>query len=74
MHARNDEAWQQLPPDEFAALGVHNVAYIKPKAQENGRTRFAIHTADGAEVAIVAGRDVAFATVRQNDMEPLSVH
>lgn len=74
MHARNDTAWQQLSPAEFAALGMHNVAYVKPARRENGRTRYAIHTADGAEVAVVAERDVAFATVRQNDMEPLSVH
>jgi hypothetical protein len=74
MHARNENAWQELPPDEFAALGIQNVAYIKPKAQDNGRVRYAIHTADGAEITVVAGRDIAFATVRQNEMEPLSVH
>ncbi|MEK9661553.1 MAG: DUF1150 family protein [Alphaproteobacteria bacterium] len=25
-------------------------------------------------MTVVAGRDIAFATVRQNEMEPLSVH
>jgi hypothetical protein len=75
MHAQNNtHTWRPLSATEFAALGLQNVAYIKPKALDNGRVRYAIHTADGAEVAVVAGRDVALATVRQNDMEPLSVH
>ena len=74
MHPQDTQAWLSLSAKEFAALGLHDVAYVKPKAQENGRVRYAIHTADGAEVAVVAGREVALATVRQNDMEPLSVH
>jgi len=74
MQASNVTGWQELSATEFAALGMQNVAYVKPTTRENGRTRYAIHTADGSEVAVVAGRDIAFATVRQNDMEPLSVH
>jgi hypothetical protein len=74
MQAYNPQMWQQLPADEFAALGLHNVAYIKPRTLDNGRVSYAIHTADGNEVAVVAGRELAFATVRQNDMEPLSLH
>jgi hypothetical protein len=74
MHAQNTQTWNALSTKEFAALGMHAVAYVKPKAQDSGRVRYAIHTADGTEVAVVAGREVALATVRQNDMEPLSVH
>ncbi len=74
MQPQNTQTWQQLPADEFASLGMHDVAYIKPKSLENGRVSYAIHAADGNEVAVVAGRDLAFMTVRQNDMEPVSVH
>lgn len=74
MNTQNTQTWQTLSAAEFAELGLQNVAYIKPKALDNGRMRYAIHTADGNEVAVVAGREVALATVRQNDMEPLSVH
>ena len=58
---------------EFATLGMHDVAYIKPKVID-GYISYAICTADGKEVAVEETRDVAFATVRQHDLEPLSVH
>lgn len=74
MHAESTQIWQELPAEKFAALGLQEVAYVKRKMQGNGRVRFAIHSADGTEVAVVAGRDVAWATVRQHDLEPLSVH
>ena len=64
---------RQLSVHEFAALGLEEVAFVKPK-QQDGEWVFAIHTADGREVAVVADRDVAFFTVRENDMEPMSVH
>ena len=74
MNTQTNQVWQELSSSEFAALGMHDVAYVKPKALENGRVRYAIHMADGAEVAIVAGFELAQVTVRQNEMEPLSVH
>ncbi len=64
---------RQLTTQEFAALGLEDVAFVKPKRLGKDNM-FAIHTADGREVAVVADRDVAFYTVRENDMEPLSVH
>ena len=30
--------------------------------------------ADGTRMAVIPNRDLAFAVVRQNDMEPVSVH
>lgn len=65
--------WQPLPADQFAELWLEDVAYVKPKLVGE-RKLFAIHTADGSEVAVVDGRELAFATVTQNDLEPLSVH
>lgn len=65
--------WQRLSPEQFALLGVENIAYVKPKML-NKRQLFAIHTADGSEVAVVGDRELAFATIIQNDLEPVSVH
>ncbi len=73
MEQNHMNIWQLLPADEFAALGLENLAYVKPK-QADGRQMYAIHTADGSEVAVVAGRELAFATITQNELEPLSVH
>ena len=62
-----------ISPQDLMVLGLQEVAYIKPVTVE-GKTAFAIHTADGREVAVMADLRVALAAVRQNEMEPLSVH
>ena len=74
MQQHIEQQWEQLPAEEFAALGLHDLAYIKPIQLESGRTGYAIYSADGHEVAVVAGRDLAFTTVRQNEMDPVSLH
>lgn len=60
-------------PAAFAALGAEGVAYIKPVAIDGG-TQFAVFLADGREVAVIADRTLAEIVVRQNDLEPVSVH
>ena len=62
-----------MTPRAFLALGSMNVAYIKPVTVD-GLTAYAIHAADGQELAIFSARDVAFVAARQNDLEPVSVH
>lgn len=64
---------RQLSTQDFAAFGVDHVAYIRPVDVE-GVAAFSIHAADGTPLSVLPQRDVAFAAVRQNDMEPLSVH
>lgn len=64
---------RQLTLDEFMALGAGDLAYVKPVEVE-GRTAYALHAADGRELALMANRDVAFAALRQNGFEPVSAH
>jgi hypothetical protein len=64
---------EEFSPEQFAALGVDKVAYVRPAVVE-GQKVYAIHSADGSEIGMMAGRDVAFAAVKQHDMEPVSVH
>ncbi len=54
-------------------IGLSEIAYVKAVDDESGRN-YAIHTADGNEIAHFADRDVAFAACRQHDLEPVSVH
>ena len=58
---------------DLALLGMEDVAYIK-HVVEDGVSAYAVHAADGTRMALIADRDVAFATVRQHDLEPVSVH
>ena len=65
--------FEKFTPDQFAALGVNRLAYVRPAVIE-GRTVYAIHSADGSEIGMMAEREIAFAAVKQHDMEPVSVH
>lgn len=67
------EKLRHISAKELALLGMTDVAYIKSVEGENG-TVYEIHAADGTPVAVMEEREVAFATVRQHDLEPLSVH
>jgi len=49
------------------------IAYIKAVTVDGIRA-YAIHAADGTALAIVKDRDLAFAAVRQHELEPVSVH
>lgn len=64
---------RHLSPPSFAALGNGQLAYVRPTTHED-EPAFAVCSADGQQLALVASRDLAFALIRQNDMEPVSVH
>ncbi len=63
----------QMTAQDFRALGLAQLAYLKPITLE-GQTAYSVHAADGTEIAVMADRAVACAAVRQHDLEPLSVH
>lgn len=67
------ENLKSISPRDFAIMGVHDVAYVK-SIEVEGRTAYAVHGADGTQMAVFNDREVAFAAVVQNDLEPLSVH
>ena len=73
MKTVNKDTWELIPEEEFASLGIDDMAYVKLQ-NTIGKNMYSIHTADGSEVAVVEGREVAFATITQNELNPLSVH
>jgi hypothetical protein len=58
---------------DLASLGLQEVAYVKAVSTDGG-VAYAVHAADGTEIAVMADRDIAFAAIRQNDLRPFSVH
>lgn len=66
-----------LAPDamvtDLSNMGMNDVAYIKQAVVEGQRV-WAIHAADGTPLTTLATRDTAFVTVRQHELEPVSVH
>jgi hypothetical protein len=67
------ETIRDISTRDFANLGVEDIAFVKPVISD-GKIAYSIHAADGTEMGIVRDRDVAFAAVRQHNLEPLSVH
>jgi len=64
---------RHITAEQLFHLGVQNIAYVKAVAGD-GAPRYVVCTAEGAELGVFADRDVAFAAIRQYDMEPLSLH
>jgi hypothetical protein len=67
------ERIRQMSARELALFGMQDMAYIK-RVIVNDVAGYAVHAADGTQIAVLTDRNVAFATVRQHDLEPLSVH
>lgn len=64
---------EPLSVQDFTALGLNQIAYVR-LTRDNGITGFAIHTADGQQVALLPTREAAVATILQNEMQPVSLH
>jgi len=58
---------------DLATWGIEDVAYVKPVDGEQGEA-YGIFAADGTELAQMDNRDEAIVTIRQNDLQALSVH
>jgi hypothetical protein len=64
---------RQLTVRDFASWGLQDVAYVK-RITVNDQEGWSIHAADGSHVGYAPNRDLAFAAVRQHELEPYSVH
>jgi hypothetical protein len=64
---------RHLSAAELAVLGMQHLAYVKQVSVE-GTEGYGIFAADGTQMALVGDRDLAFAVVRQNELQPVSVH
>jgi hypothetical protein len=62
-----------LSPQDLMALGLEQIAYIRPIEIE-GDAVFAVHAADGTQIAILKSRDLAVAAIQHHELEAMSVH
>ena len=72
-------------PFDFKDMNSQRLVYVRPvdvaelpdevRDQAQGReTVYAVHTPDGARLALVGNRELAFVLARQNDFAPVNVH
>ena len=67
------ERIRHMSSRELALFGMQDLAYVKPVVVD-GVSAFAVHAADGTQITVLPDREIALATLRQHDLEPLSVH
>ncbi|HLJ21974.1 MAG TPA: DUF1150 family protein [Stellaceae bacterium] len=67
------ERLKNISSREFALLGMNDMAYVK-RIVVKDEPKFAIFGADGTQLALAATEELACATIRQNDLEPVSIH
>lgn len=67
-----------ISPELFEGLGLNDVAYVKQVKADDGTGEsvgaWAIHAANGEALAMAASRELALASIIQNDMEAVSAH
>lgn len=64
---------RHLSHRDLALLGAQDVAFVKSVRLED-EIVYAIHAADGTQMGISPNREIAYAAIRQQGMEPVSVH
>ncbi|WP_420562693.1 DUF1150 family protein [Thalassobaculum sp.] len=62
-----------MTPQALGALGLNQVAFIKP-VQEEGAEHYVVHAADGMAVRLFPTRELAELAIRQSDLQAVSLH
>ncbi|MDP2700420.1 DUF1150 family protein [Thalassospira sp.] len=69
-----DEDLHRLSAGDFAMLGIQDFAYVRELVDDSAKHGYGVFTADGTHIATFDSYAVAFAAIRQHDMEPRAVH
>jgi hypothetical protein len=73
MDTNSTISLKQLSPSDWLAFGLNDIAYLRPTTAD-GQSVYAIHAADGSQVALVATREIGIDMLRQHDLEPVPLH
>ncbi len=70
MNTAFDTSLKNLTQQDLLTFGLNAVAYLRP-AMVNGQSIYAIHAADGSQLALVANRDIGLAAMHEHELEPV---
>ena len=73
-HSDRASAARAMSLSDFAVWGLPEVAFVKKIVGAAGEGGWSIHAADGSQMGLAPSRDLAFAAIRQHELEPVSVH
>lgn len=64
-----------LSARDFLKIGMDEVAYVRPLTLSGEqKSAFAIYAADGTQLSVLDSMDMAMATLRHNDLLPVTLH
>jgi len=66
--SETQQFFKQLDPQDFLALGIEQVAYIRPMKIED-QSAFAICAADGTTLSVMESYESALGAIHNNDMD-----
>jgi len=77
MTDRNEQL-RHLSSQDLALLGLSHIAYVRPISVDDegagGAGGYAVHAADGTQLAIASELELAYGAILEQDMHPVSVH
>lgn len=65
---------RSLDANDFMALGVRQIAYVKPVSAPDGSVAFVVHAADGTPLSVHEDVPDAVMTARNNDLQTVTLH
>lgn len=68
-----------LSTNDFLKIGMNEIAYVRPLSVggifSGGRKQaFAVYAADGTQLSVLDTMDMAMATLKHNDLLPVTLH
>lgn len=68
-----------LSTNDFLRIGMNEIAYVRPLSlgmvqKGDAKQAFAVYAADGTQLSVLDTMDMAMATLRHNDLVPVTLH
>ncbi len=73
MNTQISVSLKNLSQSDLLAFGLNDLAYLKP-VTVNGQAVYAIHAADGSQLALVASQEIGVAAMLEHELEPVLLH
>lgn len=65
----------ELSPKDFLKIGMDEIAYVRPLAVRGvAKPVYGVYAADGTQLSVLDTMDMAIATMRHNDLLPVTLH
>lgn len=67
-----------LSSHDFLRIGMNEIAYVRPfsvngAVEGDEKQAFAVYAADGTQLSVLDSMDMAMATLRHNDLVPVTI-